>query len=444
MSSPAPATPRTISITQSMGASSVAKGVEKMRQSSPPFSGGRWGEDSSPPRAIPQSARAPEPEDSRSPPGLTSRSAPTPTNPDPTPGKQNEQRGCLGGLALSGTPDSLRPIDTNISCSICPRAESPTAKIGRDNVARPDACGAAIPSAICIIADGVAASCVSPRSNAHGCARQLAVATQYLNHSLLVPARPQQPIGSSSNSGRVRPATTEEATEVVHAGRGFMAGHGSSRIDPRPRTSSAGPREKSRLSPPPDVRNIWRSSLPGGNGRGRDLATSGLSSRPLTSTRAESCAIASPSRGKGTPMPRSPRKPIVIASPAKAARGGIRGIAHSESAFRTEEPETAQGGLSPRKLCGATPRHRARPPPPAVGHGDFEAGVGLIGEVGYTISSTSVARGAAFQEDGHSCTKKGPHISELFVPSLPLVAVGENTLSAAPTAVSQLQLNRLR
>lgn len=422
--SPASATPTTIAVTQSMGATSLVARVEKSRHSSPP--GSRRDEGYSPSGATPHSARGPEPEDSCTPPGLTSRSAPIPTSPSPTPGKPNERQGCLGGLALPRTPETLRPTDT---------------KIGGDTVENPDTCGAAIPSAICSIADGVAISCVSPRSNPHGCARQLAVATQYLNRSLLVPTPPHQPTGSSSSSSHVRPATAGAETDSIHTGRGFVAGRGCNRIDSRPRTTSAGQQERSRHNPPLDGRTIWRSSLPGGDDRGRDLATSALSSRPLTSSRAASKVIGSPTRGKGSSTQRSPRKLIVVSPPAKVGRGGTRGIAPSESAFRLDAPEPAQGGLSLCEVYDATPRQRLRPQPPV---GDFEAGVQLTGESGYTASTASEPRGVAFHKDGRGDATAGHNIPELFVPSPSSATIGERTFSDAAAAIPQLQLDHVQ
>lgn len=322
----APATPRTIAITQSMDVSSVVATDGKIRHPPPPFSG-RRDEGFDPPGGTPHSARA---QGSRSPPGLTSRSALTPpNNPSPTPRKRNGQEGCGGGgLDLSGPPDPSPPTDTNMACFPCSGERSPTANIGGDSdVAHPDSCAAAIPSAICTIADGVAASCVSPRSNVYGYARQLAVTTQYLNRSLFIPTPPQQPIGNCNDSGRVRPATAGAETDVLQTGRGYVAGHGCKMIDSRPRTTSTEPRERSRLYPLIEGQVIWRSSLPGEDGQGRDLAASGLSSRPLTRTRAAPDGIGSPSGVKGNPpMAGSPRKPIVVASPGKVAHGGTRGI----------------------------------------------------------------------------------------------------------------------
>lgn len=451
---PLPATPRTIAINQLTGALSVEACDRNYRQSSPPFSG-RRDEGFSPPGATPHSAREPEPEGSSSPPGLTSRSAPTPPNDkSPTREKRHQEHGCGGGgLYLSGPPDMSPPTDTNTTCYPYSGDECQKEKIGGDIVdARPDSCCATIPSAMCIVEHGVAASCVSPRSNAHGCARQLAVATQYLNRSLFIPAPPQQPNGNSNESGRARPATAGTAPEFVQAGRGHTARHRCNRTDSRPRTTSAGPWERSRLNPPLEGRIIWRSSLPGDDGQDRDLAASGLSSRALTGARAASSGVGSPSGGHGTSMARSPRKPTFVASPAKVGGGGTRKKTHREPVISRKEPETVmQRGHPPRRLCGTTPRQTVCSPPPTVGEGEFEAGVELIGEVGYTISSTAVARSAEGHEDGCGGITSGcnpldlarPDIPELFVPSPSSSAVGKKTNSTAAVAVPRLQLDRL-
>lgn len=359
-----------------------------------------------------------------SPPGATARSALAPTRSNRTPRNTYRDKGHLDTHVLPGADDSPRPYS-----AVGPGAVPRTSRSEGDGVARPVTCSAAIPSAMCTMAGGVAATCVSPRSNCRGWARQLEVVTQYLNHSLVVPTRPQRHT-FSSNSGRERPATAEA---VRAGGRGFLVESGCNNGISCPQTP-AGPRERMRNHPHLDGRS--HSSVEGGDCRYCDtLATSGLSSRPLSSTRTAVGA-------SGSPSGRSSRRPVVVASP-RIEQPTKKTIARNSSSFKFEEPPGAQAN----PLFSSSRRGNAA--------NGFVNGVNLIGEVGYTISSATAVGDLAPEENGHNCTprgatrsrfQKGPLNESELVTSPSSAKVGDHrwaTTAVTAAEVPKLQLGRL-
>lgn len=320
-----------------------------------------------------------------SPPGATTaRSEPARTRSNLTPWhlESNELPGIID--------DSMGPSSAIMPSSCDPGAAPRTSRSEGDAVAARTATrSASIPSAMCTVASGVAATCLSPRSNLGVWARQLDVATQYLNRSLVVPTRPRQQNNSSSGRrARPRPATAE----TVRTGRGFSAEPGCDMEGSRSQTTSAGGRlERRRNHTHLDGRS--RSSGTCGDCRYRDLNEApGLSARPLASARtASSGACRSPSRCSAASVSPSPRGPVVVASP------------------RIEQRETPLGWDASSPRLEGTP---GAPPPGSPSYGPprqqsaanrgFEPGVNVAGEVGYTISSAAAAAGGLASEgNGH-------------------------------------------
>ncbi|CAM9856510.1 unnamed protein product [Ectocarpus sp. 12 AP-2014] len=265
---------------------------------------------------------------------------------------------------------------------------------------------------MCTIAGGVGATSVSPRGGVGRMVRQLAVAKQYLNHSLIVPTPPSQPPGDIDGFDRERPATTGGASvSSADGGQEFAAGNGYSSGDCRPRTTparSSGARRD--INQESAGKSIWSSSIPG------------LSSRPLTSSRAASSGPnGNRSRGVYSPASRGCRKPIVLASPRREeisespdmSAGGICGggahcMSPSASCFGLETPSSqAQASTPPRKLrCKHPHRQREHSREAAAQSGFSEAGVERMGEVGYIVSSASTSRRDSCEKGGRIVVSK--------------------------------------
>lgn len=393
---------------------SSVPGDEAVRQRPPPFSGR-------------QNEGCPSPR------GATARSEPAPTRPNHTPRNMQQKRGHLDTHGLPGTDDSLGQYSAIVPPPSGPGAMPRTSRSEGDGVLCPVThSSAVIPSAVCTVAGGVAATCVSPRSNLGGCARQLEVATQYLNRSLVVPSRPQQ---QNNNIGRMRPATAEAA----RAGRGVLAEPGCNIGEFRPQTTPARPRERRRNHTSFDGRS--NSPDGGGNYRYHDAnASSGLSWRPLVSTRTAVGRGESPST-RSASKSQSPRGPVVVVSSPRIEQPE-KLLARNASSLTLEAPRGARV-ISPwRSSC----RQNAA-------SGGFDTGVNSIGEVGYTISSAAAVGGYASGEKARSATPadgNGVQMGLLneteFVvpsPSTPSVQPHRSATGAATAAVPKLQLGRL-
>lgn len=370
----------------------------------------------------------------------SSRGEMLPSGPSHSPRRKQQQPGSVGGAVevrqSAGTATSSWPH---------PGVAEPTSE-SEGRVVRP-----AIPSAMCTIAGGVGATSVSPRGAVGGMVRQLAVAKQYLNHSLVVPTPP----GDIDGFDRERPATTGGAsTASANGGQEFAAGNGCSSGDCRPRTtparSSRTRRDNNQAFP---GTSIWSSSIPG------------LSSRPLTSSRVVSGGPnGTRSRRVYAPASSGCRKPIVLASPRREevsqspdmSAGGncggvVRCMAPSSSCFGLETPSSpAQSSTPPRKLrCKHPDRQREHSREAAAQSGFSEAGVERMGEVGYIISSVSTSRRDSCEKGGNNGVLKEGSGRQLAASSdgnsKPSTPPRQSTagVEAAIAAVPTLPLHRL-
>lgn len=374
----------------------------------------------------------------------SSRSAPAPSSPGYTPINHPQREGASNAVELERPVAAVAPTH-----SPCPREGSGIAT-SEGVQERPATCDA-IPSAICTIAGGVAATCVSPRGKVGGSTRQLAVAEQYLNSSLLVPTPPREQTAADNDRGWRRASATEEEAEAAHPAQGVIPGSIRCKGCARPRTSPAvfSLKETARdRSLAVASGSIWRSSSPGGGCQQGDLSRVGLSSRPLKSRKAASVANGPPPGRWYGSTPRRPREHVVVVASPKHERSpkpyGLRGGAHGGASHTRQEPMLA------RHDC-TLPQDR-QTVAPACG-GGCASGVETIGEVGYTVSSAAaLEENACFNQNGHddsNRTKGTRHQrstsseSGIFVRSASRDAAGEEDLTAAPTTIPKLQLDRL-
>lgn len=414
-------TPARVAAT-TIGIVSSVPGEEAVRQRPPPF-GGR------------QSDSGP------SPPGTTSRSEPVPARPNHTPRHNQREQGLLDAHVLPGIDDSPGPRGPGGAAP--PRTSRSE---GDSGATRPAARSASsIPSAMCTVAGGgVAATCVSPRSNLGGWARQLEVATQYLNRSLVVPTPPRQQ--NDNPGGRARPATAQAVVRAGH--QGFSAEESGCGIvgESRPQTTPAGaPRERRQSRGSPLDGGLSRSSVEvGGDCRYGDMnvVSSGLSSRPLVSSRAASGATGGRTLWRSASISPSPRRPVVVVSPRTEQRP--ESLVRNTSSLRLVASPTG---------APASQLHSSYSLRQNAARCDFEHGVNSIGEVGYTIASAAAAVGGFDSEenghdvnptDGNNSVQTGPlNETQLFVtPRSPGSVHDERSQAAcvAAAAVPKLQL----
>lgn len=308
----------------------------------------------------------------------------TPTNEPHAEGPTNEatepkRPATAAARTRSPGPRVVRAVETNERAGARPATGDP-----------------AIPSAICTIGGGVAAASVSPRGKVGGCTRQLVVAEQYLNHSLVVPPSPREQTIADDDRRWRRLSTAEgTGTEAGLPAEGISAGRNHGKGNCRPRTSPAGssrgntPRGHSPVAAAGG--SIWRSSVPGGDCSRGDLSRVGLSSRPLKSRRTEAASVANGGLSGGRwygSTPRRPREPVVVASPERE-RSPQCGAAQGGTSPVTQDPApAAKAGTLRKEHCAAAP----------VCGGGGTPGVDAIGEVGYTVSSAAAAPG-----DGNAC-----------------------------------------
>lgn len=404
---------------------SSVPGGEAVRQPPPTF-GGR------------QSERSP------SPPAATSRSEPAPARSNHMPRHNQREPGLPDRHALPGIGDSPGPPPPIVPACSGPGGAVPwTSRSEGNGATRTAAPSASIPSVMCTVAGGIAATCVSPRSNRGGWSRhQLEIATQYLNTSLVVPTPPRQ---ENNHVGRARPATAE----AVRAGSGISAESGCGIGEPpRPQTTPAGPRERRRNRAPLD--GLSHSSVERGDCRyGDGNLSSGLSSRPLVSSRAASGTFGSTFWRSASISP-SPRRPVVVASPRAEQRA--KPLARNASSFQVEGPPGAPPPASPAH--NSSLRQKAA-------RCDFDQSVNSIVELGYTISSAAAAAAVGGLDSeakgqrrnptdgGNNSARMGRGLNEtqFLVRSPSPASVDDQRLPAAnvPRAavVPKLQLGRL-